>query len=119
MNPRRPAPLRLAALRTAVDVLDDSLIVLVAARRRLIAAIAAIKTQARIAPSDPARERYVHDRALALARRLRVPAATAFAIVEALIADARRQQDLPRETRSGAASTPAVPQAPETRIPFD
>lgn len=119
MKARRPAPLKLAALRTAVDVLDDSLIVLVAARRRLIAAIAATKAQSRIASSDPARERYVHSRALMLARHLHVPAATAFAIVEAVIADARRQQNLPRETSSGAAGAPTALQVAETRVPLD
>ena len=98
----------------AVDVIDDGLIALVAARRRLVAALAAAKTQARMAASDPARERYVRHRALALAARLRVPAATAHAIMEIIIDDARRQQRLPRRHRSGA---PAAVPAPDTAAP--
>lgn len=116
MKARRPAPLRLAALRALVDVLDDGLIVLLAARRQLVAAIAAAKARAHIAASDPARERYVHNRALRLALRLRVPVATVRAVIQAVVADARRQQDPPH---SGSTDAPAARPAAQKPAPSD
>ncbi|TDR38539.1 chorismate mutase/prephenate dehydrogenase [Tahibacter aquaticus] len=95
MKVRQSAPLPLAMLRALVDALDDGLITLLAARRMLVGAIAVVKAEAHIATCDPARECYVHNRALRLARRLGVPATTARAVIEAAIADARGQQNPP------------------------
>ena len=64
---RLPTPerLALARMRGAIDRVDDGLIVLLAARRRLVRVVAALKPRAGVAPRDPTRERQVRARAIA------------------------------------------------------
>ncbi|GMV30082.1 MAG: hypothetical protein AMXMBFR59_22070 [Rhodanobacteraceae bacterium] len=112
MSAHGPGRIGLAALRGLVDVIDDGLIVLVAARRAVTAAIAAVKSRGGLAASDPARERYVRRRAQALAARLQVPATSARNIIDAVIADARRQQHLACNADTGASERSAAARAP-------
>jgi chorismate mutase len=111
MNARRP--LSLAVLRGAVDLIDDGLIALLAARRNLVSVIGAAKARAGLPALDAARERRVLARAQALALRLGVPAATARRLLGLVIADARRQQ-MPAASRPPAAP-PASRSAARTR----
>lgn len=111
MSAGGPGRTGLAALRGLVDVIDDGLIVLVAARRAVTAAIAAVKSRSNLAASDPARERYVRRRAQVLAARLQVPAMTARNIVDTVIADARRQQHLACNADTSASDDAAATQA--------
>ncbi|WP_386065898.1 chorismate mutase [Tahibacter sp. UC22_41] len=104
-------PSLLAVLRGAVDLVDDGLIALLAARRGLVRAIATVKTRAGLPALDAAREQSVHRRAQTLARRLGVPAATARNLIDLVVTDARRQQHavrcegLPAKPRPAAATT--------------
>jgi O2-independent ubiquinone biosynthesis accessory factor UbiT len=88
-----PPPLPL--LRRAIDAVDDGVVALAAARRLLVRAVAARKRQQAVPLRDPLRERAVRRRALALGRRLGLPARTADALVGLLIRDACRQQARP------------------------
>jgi O2-independent ubiquinone biosynthesis accessory factor UbiT len=101
---RLPTPerLALARMRGAIDRVDDGLIVLLAARRRLVRVVAALKPRAGVAPRDPARERQVRARAQSLARRLDLPAHTASAVLDLVIADACRQQGMTIDLDQGA-----------------
>lgn len=90
MNVRKPPAL--ALLRVAVDLVDDGLTALLAARRGLVDAIATVGACAGLPTLDPAREQGVQRRAQALARRLGLPAMTARHLIDLLITDARRQQ---------------------------
>jgi O2-independent ubiquinone biosynthesis accessory factor UbiT len=90
-NPER---LALTHVRGAIDRVDDGLIVLLAARRRLVRAVAALKPRAGVPPRDLARERQVRTRAQSLARRLDLPADTAASLLDLAIVDACRQQGM-------------------------
>ncbi|MFC5581815.1 ubiquinone anaerobic biosynthesis accessory factor UbiT [Rhodanobacter terrae] len=90
-NPER---LALAHMRGAIDRVDDGLIVLLAARRRLVRAVAALKPRAGVPPRDLARERRVRTRAQSLAHRLDLPADTATGLLDLAIVDACRQQGM-------------------------
>ena len=89
-----PTPERraLARVRGAIDHVDDGLVVLLAARRRLVRAVAALKRRAEVPPRDLPRERKVRERAHALARRLDLPAASVERLLDLLIVDACSQQ---------------------------
>ena len=106
-----PTPERFALgrVRAAIDRVDDGLIVLLAARRRLVRAVAALKPRAGVPPRDLPRERQVRVRAQLLARRLNLPAITAERLLDLAIVDACRQQGMPIDLGHGAPSTlPAI-----------
>ncbi len=94
-NARASRPPRLATLarvRRLIDGIDDGLLALLAARRRLVARAADAKRGAGQAARDDAREREVYARARRLAWRLGVPASSSDRLFSALIADACAQQ---------------------------
>ena len=70
-----PAPelLALAGARRAIDHVDDALLLLLAARRRIVGALAPIKRNCGETARNPDRETQVHARAQRLARKLNVP----------------------------------------------
>ncbi|TAM62361.1 MAG: hypothetical protein EPN49_04475 [Rhodanobacter sp.] len=94
-----PTPERfaLARARGVIDRVDDSLILLLAARRRMVHAVAALKQQAGVPPRDLAREQQVRQRAQGLAARFDLPEPTAQRLLDLAIGDACRQQGLPVE----------------------
>lgn len=96
-------PPALAHARRAIDAVDDALVLLLALRRRLARAAAQGKRAGALPPSDPARERAVHQRAQRLARRCALPAGTARALLEVAIADARSSQGLGPDLGQGDA----------------
>ena len=96
-------PRALKRTRALIDVVDDGLLLLLAARRQLALGAARYKHTARLPPSDTAREQQVQHRAALLARRLGVPAATARALMTLVIADARHCQGLASDVDQGAA----------------
>lgn len=95
-------PLALAGVRGAIDAVDDGLLVLLAARRRLVAVVARLKRSAGLPSRDAQRERDVHRRAEAMARRLGVPPSTATRLLDLAIADACAQQGVAIDLRQGA-----------------
>lgn len=98
MQPERFA---LARTRGAIDAVDDGLLLLFAARRRLVRTAAWLKPRAGVPKRDPARERVVRQRAEALARRLGVPPASAARLLDLAIGDACVQQGLAVDLRQG------------------
>lgn len=88
----RMARLALHGARLGIDRVDDAMIVMLAARRRLVSAIAPIKRAIDAPIRDEAREEHVHERARRLAGRLRLPPASADNLMGALVADACQQQ---------------------------
>lgn len=86
------ARLALHGARLGIDRVDDAMIVLLAARRRLVSAVAPAKRALEVPMRDLMREEQVHERARRLAGRLRVPAASADHLMEALVTDACQQQ---------------------------
>ncbi|MBS0486800.1 MAG: SCP2 sterol-binding domain-containing protein [Proteobacteria bacterium] len=102
-----PAPelLALAGARRAIDHVDDALLLLLAARRRIVGALAPIKRNCAETTRNPEREMRVHERAQRLARKLNVPDATARQLVEILIRDACRLQGLPADLDQGVPAT--------------
>lgn len=103
---RLPTPerLALARVRGAIDHVDDGLIALLAARRRLVRVVAVLKPRAGVPPRDPLRESQVRARAQSLARRLGLPAHTASALLDLAIVDACRQQGMTVDLDQGAPS---------------
>lgn len=97
----QPDRFALAQARHAIDAVDDGLVLLLAARRRLVRAVAWLKPRAGAPGRDPARERAVRARAQVLAARLGVPPATAAGVLEVAIADACAQQGLPVDLDQG------------------
>ncbi|MEO5560044.1 MAG: chorismate mutase [Dokdonella sp.] len=92
----------LARVRAAIDHVDDGLIVLLAARRRLVGAAGALKPWAGLPLRDPVREQQVRTRARALAHRLALPAATAERLLDVAIADACKRQGIALDLNQGA-----------------
>lgn len=82
----------LSGARFGIDRVDDAMIVLLAARRRLVSAAAPAKNAMDAPVHDREREAQVHDRAERMAARLRIPAASAHRLVDTLIGDACQQQ---------------------------
>lgn len=109
---RWPERLALAGVRDAIDRVDDGLLLLVAARRRLVCALVPLKRGAGLPSRDPQRERAVRLHAQWLARQLDVPDATAEQLFDMLIGDACRQQGLPTDLDQGAAGTGTGMMAP-------
>lgn len=93
MNPNEPP--RLRTVRRLIDVVDDGLVLLLAGRRHLVGAAADCKGAAGIDADDDRRERAVCARGRRIGARLGVPAASSDRLLQAMIADARRQQGLP------------------------
>lgn len=104
MKPPRTAALALEGMRRAIDAVDDGLIVLLAARGRLVGAVARLKRRSGHGAFDAAREVQVRARAQALAVRLAVPAATARGVLDLAIGDAHRAQGLPSDLDQGGRS---------------
>lgn len=102
LPPAHAGTVAVAGTRRAIDAVDDGLLVLLAARRRLVQVLARVKDRVGIAPADPRRERAVRRRAHGLARDLGVPAATTERLFDTLIDDARVQQGLLADRRQGA-----------------
>lgn len=105
----------LGTVRRAIDRVDDALVVLLAARRRLVAEARPLKRAAGVPPRDPRREHEVRARAQRLARRLGVPEASAGSLLDLLIADACRQQGLAPDVDQGEPGAVRVMIAPMTR----
>ena len=84
----------LARVRGAIDLVDDGLVALLAARRRLVRAVAVLKPGAGASTRDPAREQRVRVRAHRLAQRLGLPALAAQRLLDVAIGDACHQQGL-------------------------
>ncbi len=112
-----PPPPPLPLLRHAIDAVDDGLLVLLAGRRRLVAQVAARKHEHGRPLRDARRERQVHARAQAWARWLRLPAASAQALMDLLIADACALQQARHV--SPPASIPALPMSASSATPSD
>jgi predicted lipid carrier protein YhbT/chorismate mutase len=98
----------LARARAAIDAVDDGLLVLLAARRRLVSVVARLKHRAGLPSRDPRREQVVRERAEATARRLGVPPATAGRLLDLAIADACAQQGQHVDLRQGEPDSGAV-----------
>ncbi|RAO76938.1 ubiquinone anaerobic biosynthesis accessory factor UbiT [Dyella jiangningensis] len=80
--------------RGAIDGVDDGLILLLAARRRLVHIVAWLKARTGMTGRDPHREKYMHARAQTLASRVGVPDATVRTLVNLAIDDACMQQGI-------------------------
>ncbi|MGD9583445.1 MAG: SCP2 sterol-binding domain-containing protein [Lysobacterales bacterium] len=89
-----PALLPLLPARDLIDRIDDGLLVLVGARRRVVAGLAGFKRRAGIAACDPLREQAVLGRAERVAAGLDLPPGLAQALIGLLIADARAAQGI-------------------------
>jgi predicted lipid carrier protein YhbT/chorismate mutase len=102
----KPEPASLRGLRGGIDVVDDLLIALVAARGVLVGEAARCKRRVGAAGRDPSREQRVHERARSLARRLGVHEETAMEIIAAVVGDACRRQGLATDLDQGRAAVP-------------
>lgn len=89
-----PERLALARTRGMIDHVDDSLLLLLAARRRMVRVVATLKSRAHVPPRDLAREQKVRQRAFRLAARLDLPTTTAQELLSLIIGDGCRQQGL-------------------------
>jgi len=112
MSARLPERFALAHVRHAIDHVDDSLIVLLAARRRLVRAVAVLKPRIGVPPRDPSREGRVRHRAHRLAMRLGLPTMTAQRLLDVAIGDACRQQGAPFDMDQGDAMANAAMMEP-------
>lgn len=96
-------PAMLAPLRHGIDGLDDALLLLLAGRRRLVTAVAAVKQRQGLPARDPGRESRIFARGQRLARRLGLPAELAHGQLALVIDDGCRQQGLAPDPGQGAA----------------
>lgn len=108
MSAHLPERFALARARAVIDGIDDGLLVLLAARRRLVRAVARLKPSAGVPPRDLLREQRVRERARDLAARLDLPPSTAQGLLDLAIGDACRQQGLTFDLRQGAATDEAL-----------
>lgn len=106
-------------LRVALDLVDDVLVGTLAARRLLVTRVARAKHDAGLPAADPAREQAVRTRARRLAARLALPEATAEALVDVAIADARARQGLAADMDQGAHARPPRIIAPDMHTSTD
>jgi predicted lipid carrier protein YhbT/chorismate mutase len=104
----RPDRFALIQARGAIDVIDDGLLVLLAARRRLVRVVARLKSRTGTPARDPVREQAVRQRAKTVASRLGVPPSTAMRLLDLAIADACAQQGLPADLDQGEPGGAAV-----------
>lgn len=97
---------RLALTRTRllIDRVDDGLLLLLAARRRLALQARACKQSARLPLSDAAREHDVRRRTQLVAHDFGVPPHTARALTDLAIADARLSQGLAPDLNQGGVA---------------
>ena len=84
----------LTGVRSLIDGIDDALLALLAARRRLVSSAAVIKESIGEPGRDAGREHEVYQRARRLGRRLGVPPASSDRLMSLLIDDACGQQGL-------------------------
>lgn len=98
-----PERFALARARAVIDGIDDGLLVLLAARRRLVRAVARLKPGAGVPPRDLPREQRVRERAQVFAARLDLPPSTAQGLLDLAIGDACRQQGLVFDQGQSAA----------------
>jgi O2-independent ubiquinone biosynthesis accessory factor UbiT len=111
MSEHLPERFALARARAVIDGIDDGLLVLLAARRRLVRAVATLKPRAGVPPRDLLREQRIRERARGLAARLDLPPSTAQGLLDLAIGDACRQQGLAFDLGQGAATgdAPIIP----------
>ncbi len=100
-----PERFAVTRVRAAIDRIDDGLIMLLAARRRLAGAVGALKSRAGAAARDPRREQQVRARAQRLALRLALPANTAERLLDLAIADACQRQGMAVDLGQGVSLT--------------
>ncbi len=93
----------LASVRTAIDGVDDGLILLLAARARLARLAGRLKAQAGARGRDPGREQDVRERAAALATRVGVAPEVASGVLSLAIGEACRAQALATDMDQGQA----------------
>ena len=91
----------LARVRLAIDGIDDAMLLLLAARTRLVRQAERCKHATGLPMRDPQREARVHARAQALAARVGLPAATARRAIGLAIDDACREQGLAPDLDQG------------------
>lgn len=84
----------MGVLRGAIDVVDDALVLLIAARRGLVQRASLLKHALGEPVRDCVRERQIVVRAQSLATHFAVPSDTARHLMQVAIADALRQQEL-------------------------
>ncbi|WP_052101292.1 ubiquinone anaerobic biosynthesis accessory factor UbiT [Novilysobacter arseniciresistens] len=101
------APVALAGLRRAIDLVDGGSLALLALRGRLASAAGRCKQAVGRPMHDRARELRVHGRAQRIAGHLGLPGDTARAAIALAVADARRRQGLPADLDQGAAAPAA------------
>jgi predicted lipid carrier protein YhbT/chorismate mutase len=92
MHPKSPERFALALARGTIDRVDDSLILLLAARRRLVKAAAWCKGRIGTPPRDLSREQQIRSRIDRLATRLCVPSPLAQQLLDLVIGEGCRQQ---------------------------
>jgi len=102
----------LGRIRAAIDRIDDGLVALFAARRRLAAAAGTLKRRAGVSPRDPRREQQVRARTQALAQRLALPAGTAERLLDLAIADACQRQGMAVDLGQGVPLSAPVMMPP-------
>ncbi len=90
-----PRVLSLSALRLGLDAVDDALVVLTAVRGSLATQIGRVKQLRELPLRDPARERAVQQRAHRLGRHLGLAPTTVERMIQLLIEDACRRQNIP------------------------
>ena len=94
--------LALAPVRLAIDGVDDGLVVLLAARKRLARLAGRVKARAGVQGRDGAREQRVLQRAETLASALGLAPEIASGVLALAIGDACRAQGLPPDLDQGA-----------------
>lgn len=126
--PSQPGQWALRRVRAAIDQVDDGLIVLLAARGRLVRTAAVLKSRIGLPARDPGREQRVRARGARLARRIGCPESSAQRVLDLAIGDACRQQgvhddlaaspdpDQGATPDAGAMMVPAMPSDPRARL---
>ena len=112
-----PPRVALGAVRGMIDTIDDALLALLAARRRLVGLAAEVKSAGGWSGRDAQREQQVYRRARRLGRYLGLPVASSDRLMGTLIDDACAQQRLsattgamPDPDQGGPAeATPIIP----------
>ena len=95
----------LTPVRTAIDGIDDGLVLLLAARARLARLAGRLKVQAGARGRDPGREREVCERAAALATRVGVAPEVASGVLALAIDEACRAQAVAADLDQGPFGT--------------
>jgi len=94
MTKTDPSRGALIGVRRMIDGVDDALLTLIVARRRLVSLAARIKQDKGVPTRDPDREREVLERARRLGNHFGLPSASSDRLMTALIQDACGQQGL-------------------------